>query len=135
MSIFQSAHIPMDKRRLSQIRCVHMNRVFTVLVLCVSLAIAADAGFNRAKLADIDAAITAAIGESRLPGGVFWLERKGEHYSKAYGQRALVPARETMTTDTIFDAASLTKVVACAPAVMMLIERGKIGLDDTVQTY
>src|SRR2546422_4927254 len=40
-----------------------------------------------------------------------------------------------MTTDTIFDAASLTKVVACTPAVMLLIERGKLALDDTVQKY
>src|SRR4051794_28624228 len=97
--------------------------------LCVSAA------FNRAKLADIDTAITNAIAESKLPGGVFWLERKGEYYAKAYGHRALVPKREMMTTDTVFDAASLTKVIACTPAVMLLIERGKMQLDDTVQKF
>ena len=40
-----------------------------------------------------------------------------------------------MTEDTIFDAASLTKVVACTPAMMLLIERGKVKLDETVQAY
>ena len=107
-----------------------------VLPLFLScLPLPSTAAFNRAKLADIDAAITNAIAEKKLPGGVFWLECKGEHYAKAYGQRALVPKREMMTTDTIFDAASLTKVIACAPAVMLLIERGKIRLDDAAQKY
>ena len=56
-------------------------------------------------------------------------------YHKAYGQRALVPAPEPMTEDTIFDAASLTKVAATTPAVLLLIQRGQIKLDATVATY
>ena len=112
-----------------------MKYILTLLSFLSPLALSSSAAFNRAKLADIDAAITHAIAEKKLPGGVFWLERSGEHYAKAYGQRAVVPKREMMTTDTIFDAASLTKVVACAPAVMLLIERGKIRLDDTAQKY
>src|ERR1039458_4307443 len=50
-------------------------------------------------------------------------------------QRALVPAKEPMTEDTIFDAASLTKVIACTPAVMLLVERGQLNLDEHAQTY
>src|SRR2546426_1898771 len=106
-----------------------------ILLSAVCLPLYVSAGFNPAKLADIDTAITNAIAESKLPGGVFWLERKGEYYAKAYGHRALVPKREMMTTDTIFDAASLTKVVACTPAVMLLIERGQVKLDERVQVY
>ncbi len=45
-------------------------------------------------------------------------------YQKAYGSRALVPQREPMTLDTIFDAASLTKVIATTPAIMRLFEQG-----------
>ena len=60
---------------------------------------------------------------------------RGASYHKAYGNRALVPAVEPMTEDTIFDAASLTKVVACTPAVMLLVERGQVKLDERVQTY
>src|SRR5690349_20211127 len=40
-----------------------------------------------------------------------------------------------MSEDTIFDAASLTKVIACTPAMMRLIEKGNVKLDDRVQTF
>ena len=87
------------------------------------------------KLAEADAAINQAIADKRCPGGVLWLEHRGVTYHKAYGNRALVPAPEPMTEDTIFDAASLTKVIACTPAMMLLIERGQVKLDEPVQTY
>ncbi len=93
------------------------------------------AGFNPGKLADMDAAITNAIAEKKLPGGVLWLERQGKVYSKAYGRRAVAPQTEPMTEDTIFDAASVTKVIAGTPAVMLLVERGKINLDERVCAY
>jgi CubicO group peptidase (beta-lactamase class C family) len=91
--------------------------------------------FRPEKLAAMDAAITSAIASNKCPGGVLWLERNGTAYHKAFGSRALVPECEAMTEDTIFDAASLTKVVATTPAIMLLIQRGKINLDATVQTY
>ena len=53
-------------------------------------------------------------------------------YHKAYGDRALIPKREPMTEDTIFDAASLTKVIATTPCLMKLFEQGKLRLDDPV---
>src|SRR6266576_1079708 len=88
-----------------------------------------------AKLAELDAAINEAIAEKRCPGGVLWVEHSGSGYHKAFGKRALVPDEENMTEDTMFDAASLTKVVACTPALMLLVERGKVGLDDKVAKY
>lgn len=97
--------------------------------------LAGEAGFRPEKLAEMDAAIEQAIAEHRCPGGVLWVEHQGLSYHKAYGHRALVPDVEPMTEDTIFDAASLTKVVACTPAVMLLVERGLIGLDERAQTY
>ena len=93
------------------------------------------AAFRPDKLAEMDAAILEAIADGKCPGGVLWLEHGKDRYHNAYGKRAVVPADEAMTQDTIFDAASLTKVVACTPAVMLLIERGKIGLDDPVVKY
>ena len=87
------------------------------------------------KLAQMDAAIEAAIAAHKCPGGVLWVEHKGRAYHKAYGRRALVPAPEPMTEDTIFDVASLTKVVATTPAIMRLIERGKVALDEPVKRY
>src|SRR5215204_2767015 len=96
---------------------------------------AAETCFRADKLQEIDGAIKQAIAEKKCPGGVLWFEHAGESYHKAFGNRALVPQVEAMTEDTIFDAASLTKVVACTPAVMLLIERGRVQLDERVQTY
>jgi len=91
--------------------------------------------FDRARLDEIDRTIETAIAEHKLPGGVFHLERGSATYDKVYGNRALVPAVEPMTAGTIFDAASLTKVVATTPSVWLLIERGKIELDAPVSRY
>ncbi|MSU24228.1 MAG: DUF1343 domain-containing protein [Opitutus sp.] len=91
--------------------------------------------FKPEKLAAMDAAIAEASAAKKTPGGVLWLERGGEIYRKAYGQRALVPATEPITEDTIFDAASLTKVIATTTAVMQLVERGQLELDARVTRY
>ncbi len=56
-------------------------------------------------------------------------------YEKAFGFRATVPAEEPMTLDTVFDLASLTKVVATTTAVMTLIEDGRIRLNGTVASH
>ncbi len=95
----------------------------------------AQPAFRPEKLAEMDAAINQAIADKKCPGGVLWVEHRGAVYHKAYGNRALVPAVEPMTEDTIFDAASLTKVVACTPAVMLLVERGLLNLEEPVKTY
>jgi CubicO group peptidase (beta-lactamase class C family) len=91
--------------------------------------------FRADKLAAMDAAIEAAITDHKCPGGVLWLEHDGAVYEKAYGERSLVPDREPMTEDTIFDMASLTKVEATTPAIMLLIQRGQVKLDAPVCTY
>lgn len=91
--------------------------------------------FHADKLSEMDGAINDAIAHHQCPGGVLWLEHKGEIYKKAYGSRALVPTNEPMTEDTIFDAASLTKVVATTPAIVLLIERGEVKLDEPVCAY
>jgi uncharacterized protein YbbC (DUF1343 family)/CubicO group peptidase (beta-lactamase class C family) len=91
--------------------------------------------FDFEKLAQLDSEILEAIAEGKLPGGVLWIEHRGAVHKKAYGHRALVPALEKMTADTIFDAASLTKVIATGPAIAKLIEEGRIELDAPVITY
>ncbi|MGZ8899125.1 MAG: serine hydrolase, partial [Limisphaerales bacterium] len=98
-------------------------------------AAASPGRFHTEKLAEIDDAIGQNISSNKLPGGVLWLEREGVTYRKAYGNRAVFPKREAMTEDTIFDAASLTKVIATAPSIMILVERGQIELEEPVATY
>ncbi|HYV27072.1 MAG TPA: serine hydrolase domain-containing protein, partial [Candidatus Eisenbacteria bacterium] len=104
------------------------------LQLALGLLCAAEP-LDRDVLDKMDAEITHAIAEGKLPGAVLWVEHDDSHYTKAFGERALVPQSETMTKDTIFDVASLTKVLATAPSVMLLLERGKLKLDERVQTY
>ena len=102
---------------------------------CAAPRVSHHAVFRADKLAAMDAAIESAIASNKCPGGVLWLEHDGVAYHKAYGHRALVPKRETMTENTIFDMASLTKVLATTPAVMLLVERGQVKLDAPVRTY
>jgi uncharacterized protein YbbC (DUF1343 family)/CubicO group peptidase (beta-lactamase class C family) len=79
--------------------------------------------------------IEEAIAEKKLPGAVVVVgHRDRVVYQKAFGNRAVVPAVEPMTLDTIFDLASLTKVVATTTSVTMLIEDGRIRLNDRVAT-
>ncbi|HZS55004.1 MAG TPA: exo-beta-N-acetylmuramidase NamZ domain-containing protein [Bryobacteraceae bacterium] len=86
--------------------------------------------------APVDAIIDEAVHTGLIPGGVLVIGHNGQViYRKAYGSRALLPHREPMTMDTIFDAASLTKVVATTPSIMKLFEAGKIRLDDPVTKY
>jgi CubicO group peptidase (beta-lactamase class C family) len=105
-----------------------------VALFCLPAQVVAGA-FHADKLVEMDTAINDAITNHKCPGGVLWLEHDGEVYEKSYGSRALVPAREPMTEDTIFDAASLTKVIATTPAIMLLIERGRVKLDERVCFY
>jgi len=106
------------------------------LVLAAALAAAPVTGFSAARLARIDTAVEEALAARDLPGAVVLVGRHDRVvFRKAYGNRALLPARETMTVDTVFDIASLTKPVATATSVMILVERGKVALRDPVVRY
>jgi CubicO group peptidase (beta-lactamase class C family) len=70
----------------------------------------------------IEPLVRDAISDKKLPGAVV-LVGQGERtlYQKAIGQRSVSPAAEPMTLDTIFDLASLTKVVATTTSVMIMV--------------
>jgi uncharacterized protein YbbC (DUF1343 family)/CubicO group peptidase (beta-lactamase class C family) len=88
------------------------------------------------KLEAIDGEVESEIKQRHLPGAVVLVARKGSVvWRKAYGARAVEPAREAMTPDTIFDLASLTKIVATATSIMILVERGKVRLSDPLSNY
>ena len=81
----------------------------------------------------IDTAVLESIAKKECPGAVVLVGRRGKVvYRKAYGNRAVAPAVEAMTVDTVFDMASLTKPVATATSVMTLVEDGKLRLADRV---
>src|SRR5580658_6843382 len=84
----------------------------------------------------VDAVIEQAVQEGQIPGAVLIVGHDGTViYRKAYGSRALEPKREAMTLDTVFDLASLTKVIATTTAMMQLFEQGKVRMNDPVAKY
>ena len=91
--------------------------------------------FDLQKLRTIGSAVTKARAEKRLPGGVLWVEHNGVHFTRAYGKARVEPIHVSAQRDTIYDAASLTKVVATTPAVLLLHERGKLSIDNPVKKY
>jgi uncharacterized protein YbbC (DUF1343 family)/CubicO group peptidase (beta-lactamase class C family) len=93
-------------------------------------------GFDPDRLRRIDERIDRAIANGEVPGAVVLVGRRGKlAYVRAAGRRAVTPASEHMTRDTIFDMASLTKPVVTATAVMLLLEAGKIRLEDRVVRF
>ena len=84
----------------------------------------------------LDPIMEKAVADHRIPGGVLLVGHNGRViYRKAFGSRSLEPKQETMTIDTIFDLASLTKCIATATSVMKLLEEGRVRLNDPVAAY
>jgi SSS family transporter len=102
-----------------------------LIVLLVPQLKAQDAEFRQ-----IDRIVEGGIAAKKFPGAVVIAGHDGHIiFHKAYGNMSLKPAPEPMTEDTIFDLASLTKVLVTAPAVMQLYEQGRFRLNDPVAEY
>jgi CubicO group peptidase (beta-lactamase class C family) len=87
-------------------------------------------------LAPIATIVEQAISDGKTPGAVVLVgNRERVIYRRAFGYRSLEPEKILMTTDTIFDLASLTKVVATTAAIMQLVEKGKLRLDNPAARY
>jgi CubicO group peptidase (beta-lactamase class C family) len=84
----------------------------------------------------IDQVVAQAIARHQLPGAVVEVVHRGHViFRRAYGSRSLRPTVTPMTTNTVFDLASLTKPLATATAIMILLEQGKLQLDKPVAHY
>ncbi len=102
----------------------------------VAVASGSSAARSPVRLGNVDSIIDQAIADGNIPGAVLVVGHDGKViYRKAYGERSLEPRRQPMTLDTIFDLASLTKVIATTTAVMQLMEQGKVRLNDPVAKY
>jgi len=98
------------------------------LLCSIALAATAIAAQTFSGGPAIDRVIDDAIAQGKLPGAVVIIGHEGKiAYRKAYGRRAVVPEPEAMTDDTIFDLASITKVVATTTALMQLFEQVSSG--------
>ena len=94
------------------------------------------AGMCSAHLALIDSVANASVALGEIPGAVIGIVRHGNLvYEKAFGYKSLIPEKEPMTTETLFDLASLSKCVGTTLSVMQLVERGQLRLMDPVSRY
>jgi uncharacterized protein YbbC (DUF1343 family) len=95
-----------------------------------------EVGMDGDKLTEIDQVVAKGIAAGEMPGCVVLIGRRAKVvFFKAYGNKQIEPKPVPMTLDTLFDMASLTKPTATATSVMILIERGKLGLDDRVAKH
>lgn len=96
----------------------------------------AEAGMDPVELSKVDKPILESIGEGNMPGAVLSVVRGDKIvYLKAYGNREVVPDTVAMTTNTVFDLASLSKCVGTTLCIMKLIENGELATDDKVSEY
>ena len=102
----------------------------------VKVAKLEDHGMDPERLVRVDAVIADAIDAGDIPGAVLAVVRRNDIvYLKAYGNRSVVPEVVPMTTDTMFDLASLSKCVGTTLSIMQLIEGGYIRLTDPVKRF
>ena len=88
------------------------------------------------RLNVIDEIVNEGLMQEKMPGCVVLIGRKeGIAFLRSYGFRQLQPEKVEMTTDTLFDLASLTKPIATATSVMVLAQQSKLDLNATVATY
>lgn len=107
----------------------------SLLLLCFGLCgpLAAEE-FKQEAWQKLEKTVSQAIAQKNTAGAIVWLEHQGKHQTFVTGSLTLSPD-VTMTLDSIFDAASLTKVIATAPAIMLLKERGQLDLEAPVSRY
>lgn len=93
-------------------------------------------GLDKDRLISVDNVIQESIQKGEIPGAVLAVVRhKKIAYLKAYGNKQVYPDTIVMTTNTVFDLASVSKSVSTAISTMILLERGKIRLRDNVSLY
>jgi len=143
--VFFSTHFPSSRIRTGSAALTKLFQTFPVLWVFLLQTLAALSPTNQ----DLDAALQTSdpfveidhvvehhIGLGNLPGAVVLVGHQDAiAFEKAYGNRSVEPEIEAMTPETVFDLASLTKVVASAPSVMLLVQKGRLKLDDPVSKY
>lgn len=130
----------------------HIGRRLAVSLLAVALAApgglgAADSasplptatpeqvGFRAEGLAEADRIVQGAVADGAFPGAVLAIGRRGSLVRfRAFGRHTYDPGAAPTTTDTVFDLASLTKVVATTTVAMSLVDEGQLDLDAPVRT-
>lgn len=117
---------------------VRTLRTFLIvgLFFCAAPLLAADELLDAGRAATIDYMLERAVSQGSIGGGVVLVgNRSGVTYTASRGKVGFSADSGALNERTIFDIASLTKVVATAPAVMKLLEEGRISLLDPITRW
>lgn len=107
----------------------------TVVAESLSSAKPEEVGMSGERLDHIAEVVAKAMEEEETPGAVVLVGRQGKLvYERSFGYKTVSPD-EDLSVETVFDMASLTKVIATATSVMILVEEGKVSLSDYVADY
>lgn len=121
---------------LSAILNLFLTATLSATVPAVPTVAPAEVGMSATRLSKIDVAVAEGLRREWMPGCVVMVGHQGKIvFHKAYGNKQVQPETIAMTTDTVFDMASITKPIATATSVMKLVELGKIDVDQTVAHY
>lgn len=138
--------MPSPKNKMKRVRHIFLMLIFCALIVTIVMS----ASFAQAKedvihvvpalrtkqLAPISSIVNKEIRKGRIPGAVVLIGNRDKVlYRKAFGNKAIKPKKSPMTENTIFDLASLTKVIATTTAIMQLVEDGKLQLEKPVTKY
>lgn len=112
------------------------NTISMLLLALIIPSYLSAAEINLKKLEGIKEIVEEAIEQKKIPGAVVLVLNQGKIvYKQAFGNKSLYPSTEPMTTDTIFDLASLTKPIATGTSIFKLVEAGKLRLSDKAKLH
>jgi CubicO group peptidase (beta-lactamase class C family) len=121
-------------------RCLLREAWLVLASLCaVPIAVQSNAGEIAALVEALDAVVPKQLESGKMSGAVIAVGRRAEEgyetWQKAYGSKQREPQPEPMRVDAVFDMASMTKPIATGTSLMVLVEQGRVGLDDPVGKY
>jgi CubicO group peptidase (beta-lactamase class C family) len=121
-------------------RFIALSAALLALVSCrlesSGLSRPEEAGMSSARLRRLDVIVQEAVARKDFPGAVLLVGRDGKIvYRQAFGESEWVPRHRRIDPSMIFDLASLTKPVATATSIMILVEQGRLSLDEKVRDY
>ena len=113
-----------------------MHRTFAALLIILSTSVSSAEALDSKRLERIDACVESSLKRGDCPGAVVLVAQGNDViYRKAFGRLALHPEEKPLDEQAVYDLASLTKPIATATSIWLLVEQGKLRPTDKVAKY